>query len=142
MEMPSIREIAEAKAAAFSKEIYDHGQDTAHELGIAKKPNSRTTFYVPGSSTSSFMCLQQGERVYFKATAARRVFEKNSRIGKVIRALWQVGGDNLNGSILKKATINLNREEIHALRHAAFRVPYWLARFTNRAINAQGQVIT
>ncbi len=142
MKIPSIREIAEAKAKAFSKEIYDHGLDTAHALGIAKKPNNRTTFYVPGSATSSFMSLPQGQRVFFKATAARRVFEQNSRIGKVIRALWQLGGDNLNGSVLRKATINLNRDEIRALRHAAFRVPYWLARFTNYAISPQGQIIT
>jgi hypothetical protein len=138
---PSIEEVAAAKAKAFSKEIFVHGQDAAYELGIEDSPNAEKIFYVPGSATSSFLSHAHGRRVHFKATAARRLFEVNKRVGKVMRALWHLGPDRLDSGVLKKATINLNREEIRALRHFAYRVPWWLARFTNHSITLSGQVI-
>lgn len=141
MKWPPIEEVAAAKAEAFSKEIFIHGQDAAYELGIEDAPNSETTFYVTGSATSSFLSRLHGRRVHFKATAARRLYEFNKRVGKVIRALWHLGPDRLDSSVLKKATINLNRDEIRAMRLAAYRVPWWLARFTNHAVTLSGQVI-
>jgi hypothetical protein len=141
MKPPSIEEVAAAKAKAFSKDIFVHGQDAAHELGIEDSPNEKAIFYVPGSATSSFLSHFHDRRVHFKATAARRLYEVNKRVGKVMRALWHLGPDRLDSAVLKKATINLNREEIRALRHAAYRVPWWLARFTNHSVTLSGQVI-
>ncbi len=141
MELPSIEEVAAAKAKAFSKEIFVHGQDAAYELGIEDSPNNKVIFYVPGSATSSFLSRIHSRRVHFKATAARRLYEVNKRVGKVLRALWHLGPDRLDASVLKKATINLNRDEIRAMRHAAYRVPAWLARFTNHSVTLSGQVI-
>ncbi len=138
---PSIEEVAAAKAAAFSKEIFVHGQDAAYELGIEDSPNAETIYYVPGSATSSFLSHIHGRRVHFKAAAARRLYEVNKRVGKVMRALWHLGPDRLDSAVLKKATINLNRDEIRALRHSAYRVPWWLARFTNHSVTLSGQVI-
>lgn len=138
---PSIEEVAAAKAKAFSKEIFIHGQDAAYELGLEDSPNKKTIFYVQGSASSSFLSHIHSRRVHFKATAARRLFEVNKRVGKVMRALWHLGPDRLDSSVLKKATINLNRDEIRALRHSAYRVPWWLARFTNHSVTLSGQVI-
>ncbi|MCC7527837.1 MAG: hypothetical protein IT342_04905 [Candidatus Melainabacteria bacterium] len=141
MKLPSVEEVAAAKAKAFSKEIFVHGQDAAYELGIEDSPSDKAIFYVQGSSTSSFLSHIHGRRVHFKATAARRLYEVNQRVGKVMRALWHLGPDRLDSAVLKKATINLNREEIRALRHSAYRVPWWLARFTNHSVTLCGKVI-
>jgi hypothetical protein len=141
MKLPTIEEVAAAKAKAFSKEIFVHGQDAAYELGIEDSPNAEMIFYVPGSATSSFLSHIHSRRVHFKATAARRLYEVNKRVGKVMRALWHVGPDRLDSVLLKKATINLNRDEIRALRHSAYRVPWWLARFTNYSVTLSGKVI-
>jgi len=142
MKLPSVDEIAIAKAKAFDKIIFVHGKDAGFELGIEESPNRKKIFYVPGSASSSFLCLIQGQRVYFKATAARRLYEGNSRVGRVIRALWQRGASDIDSAVLKKATINLNRDEIRLLRLAAFRVPWWLARFTNHVATMAGKVAT
>lgn len=141
MKLPSIREVAIGKGRAFSKEIFVHGQDAAYELGLEDSPNNETTFYVQGSATSSFISHLHGRRVHFKAAAARRLYEVSKRVGKVMRALWHLGPDRLDSAVLKKATMNLNRDEIRALRHAAYRVPWWLARFTNHSVTLFGQVI-
>lgn len=142
MKMPSIEEIAIAKAKAFSKEIFVHGQDAAFEVGIADQPNKVPTYYVTGSACSSFRSLVHGRRVYLKSTAARKVYDKNTRVGKVLRGLWHIGEEALDLNVLQKATMNLNRDEIRQLRLAAYRVPYWLARFTNRSLTNFGQVLS
>ncbi len=139
--MPSMHKIAAAKAKAFDKELFTHGHDAAFELGIVNKPNKKTIFYVPGSATSSFLCLTIMHRVHTKAAAARRLYAGNTRVGKAIRALWELGPEKINSMALQKASMNLNREEIRTLRLAAFRVPWWLAKYTNFVATIAGQVV-
>lgn len=141
MKIPSIYEIAVAKANAFDKVLFMHGQDAAFELEIEKSPNRKTIFYVPGSASSSFLCHIQQHRVHTKATAARRVYAGNTRVGKAIRALWEIGPSKIDAGVLKKASLNLNRDEIRTFRLAAHRVPYWLARFTNYAATLAGEAL-
>ncbi|MBA3856412.1 MAG: hypothetical protein C0507_05825 [Cyanobacteria bacterium PR.3.49] len=133
-DIPSVEKIAEKKAAVFCKQIIKHGKDAAVELKIIEQGNDKTVYSVPGSSSSSFLCVQQNHRVYTKATSARRLLDGNTRAGKVIRALWEMGSQNIDQSVMKKATLRLNRNEMRTIWHAALRVPWWLARHTNRAV--------
>jgi len=132
--IPSVAEIATEKSRAFCKDNIMHGQDAAFELRLVEAGNEHTIFNVPGSASSSFMCIVQRHRVYTKATSARRIVDGDKRVGKVIRALWQLGPANLNHAIMKSATLKLNRIEVRILWQAALRVPYWLAGWTNSNI--------
>lgn len=132
-DLPPVEEIAKKKAEVFFKEIITHGQDAACEIGIVEQGNDRTIYNVRGSASSSFLCVQQNHRVYTKATSARRLVDGSTRCGKVIRALWEMGSQNIDQAVMKKATLRLNREEMRTLWHAAVRIPWWLARHTNRA---------
>jgi hypothetical protein len=129
--IPSIDEIAAAKSKAFCKSNTMHGQDAAFELKLVDSGNERTIYNLPGSSSSSFMCVVQQHRVYTKATSARRLVDGDKRVGKVIRALWEMGPDRINPSVMELATMNLNRVEMRNLWRAALRVPQWLGRHTN-----------
>lgn len=131
---PPLAEVARHKALAFSKEIVEHGKDIAKKLKISKRGNKKTTFNVSGRSSSSFKSHAHKRRVYFKATAARRFVGGKTKVGKVVRAFWELGEKVLNCKTLKKATKNFNRKEMRELQEAAFRVPRWLAEHTNRAV--------
>jgi hypothetical protein len=126
--------LAKHKAAAFSKEIVEHGKDIGKKLGISKKANKKTTFNVSGRASSSFRSHIHKRRIYLKATAARRFVGGKTKVGKIVRALWQLGKNNLNAKILKRATRNFSGKEIRVFHEAAFRVPGWLAEYTNRRV--------
>lgn len=135
-EMPrlSVAELAKHKAAAFSKVIVEHGNDICKKVGISKKANKKTTFNVSGRASSSFRSHIHKRRIYLKATAARRFVGGKTKVGKIVRALWQLGKKNLNAKILKKATRNFSKKEFREFHEAAFRVPGWLAEYTNRRV--------
>ena len=138
---PPIAEVAHHKAAAFSKEIVEHGKDIAKKLKISKRGNKKVTFNVSGRSSSSFRSHAHNRRVYFKATAARRFAGGKTKVGKVVRALWELGEKALNRKTLKKATRNLNQKEMRELQEAAFRVPRWLAEYTNRFVTLSKKMV-
>ena len=124
--LPSISEVANYKAKAFDKRVFIHGQDAARELDILKKGNVIVTFDTDASSSSTFNCPEHFQRVRFKATAPRRLFAGDKRLGKVIRSLWHLGKRVCNQMHVQKATINLNRAERHELHKAAHQIPSWL----------------
>lgn len=115
---------ARYKAAAFGNQIVEHATDTGHRLGIQSRPNPAPTFATSGCS-SSF--LFNGEtRVYFKRASARKRQLSQTKMGDVVRALWQLGRKNCDLEDIRTANISPGRSDRLQLPSLAGLMPTWL----------------
>ncbi len=126
LKLPSVLEVAQAKAKAFGKRIFEHGADLAKKLGLVEEANREPSFITDGP-TSSFL---YGEtRIHFKGAAPRKVNLIVKDQGPLINALWYAGRLRTDGTRLMNATRHLGRTERHQLRESMPVMPTWLSAF-------------
>lgn len=124
-DMPSVTEVAKAKAAAFGRTIAEHGISCARALGlITEKPDSKEALYACNGRTSSF---RFGDIVIkLIGTSPRKLSLGDDRVGLVLRALWNYGKAACNMEIASHAASSLNRTERQVLRQSICFMPYWM----------------
>jgi len=131
--MPSLYEVAKAKAEAFGKEIYTCGRDAAKHLGLIQNTKlldfiqnetNQPIFAVSGK-TSSF---QYGDkRITLKGISAKYLKLGDSFAGKTIRGLLYLGKQINCAEVLDKATLFINRENKQELRRSTKHMPAWMS---------------
>ena len=126
----SPREIAMVKAAAFGKMIYQHGLEAAFETGIIdEKPNSDGvfTFYTSGCSSSFKFGIYT---IRFVSTSARKRKLPDDEIGKILKAVWQLGRRNVDRTMVKArhAKFKLKGEKAKSFRIYILKTPLWLVK--------------
>ena len=100
---PTLLEIVTAKAKAFKMQFAVHAETILHDLKIACS-GSASKFAKNGHS-SSFLTIHG--RVVFQGTCGRKLHLANSRVGKIIYALWHWGVDRCTLADIRLATSNL-----------------------------------
>ncbi len=126
LEMPTALQVAQTKARAFGKKIFEHGASLAKRLGLPVSEHLQPTFITDGPPTS----FRYGQnRIYFKTAAPRKVNLIELAQGSLINALWHTGQRRINWSNLPSATLYLGRKERHQLRDSIHFMPTWLTRF-------------
>ncbi len=124
--LPSVWEVARAKARAFGKKLFEHGADLAAKLGLPAVANAEPTYITDGPPTS----FRYGEkRIYFKTAAPRKVNLAELNQGALINALWFPGQRRVNGRNLGDATRRIGREERHDLHSSMRFMPTWLSEY-------------
>jgi hypothetical protein len=120
----SARDIAEVKAKAFDKRIISDHHDEARELNLTMPGRIDVVFRVSGR-TSKFRF--NGTFVHLRAASNRKLQLGDSRLGKVLRAVWFVGRKNVHKArdLVEKPlkSAGLTGEKIYAW------IPAWLSRF-------------
>lgn len=127
--LPALAEIAEAKARAFGKKIYEHGRDLAHKLKLVDSVNPKPVFLIHGASTS-FQSIH--ERVYLKGTTPRKTRNRDSKAGRLLAALWQLGYDHVDAQTVQRGTREFFREDFQQIHEMGGLVPAWLAPLVSR----------
>lgn len=120
--MPTVLEVAKAKAQAFGKQVYEHGANIAKQLGFAPREGRRTTFLCTGRSSS----FRFGKIVIrFVGTSPRKLAGGDALSGKAIRAMWNLGKNTCTPEMLSSTYSNWGpaEEEIHEL---ASLLPEWM----------------
>ncbi|HEY9755440.1 MAG TPA: hypothetical protein V6C97_09775 [Oculatellaceae cyanobacterium] len=125
---PSIEEIAQIKAAAFGKNIYQFATDVLHQLGILRqeeptKESDGKIFAINGH-TSGFESIRGP--VEYKGIAQRKARLCESRTGAKVYALWHLGEDEHIEKAARFLFRNLNRTERLDLRGCSSFMPAWL----------------
>jgi hypothetical protein len=116
-------QVAQAKAAAFSKKISTYCASFAQELNLLTNQNQAVLFACSGSSSSfKFGAVT----IKFKTVCARKLSWSESPAGQAIRALWYLGKANLTPANIYKATRNCRHQDIVEIRRGAARIPDWL----------------
>ena len=124
-ELPSVGEIAYAKAAAFARNIFIDTRRSARILCLAEGDDDTIT-YCTTSRSSKFETVHG--TVHLRGVSARKVALMSSAIGMVIAALWFIGRDRLNSEQLRRATTILSNKQILNLRNSIALMPDWMAK--------------
>jgi hypothetical protein len=125
--LPSVYEVAKAKAEAFGRTIYADGAQAAIALGLSESPQQapqELTFAISGHSSS----FKYGNiRVRFKSTPGKHLKLKDDFAGLAIRAFLHFGKNMDTKQILQHPYVFLWRDDKYSLRLAARWMPVWLA---------------
>ncbi len=124
--LPTLHQVAEAKARAFNKKISLHGADVAKRLGIVAQGNTEPT-YISDGCTTSFLC--RGTRIHFKGAAPRKVNLLKTQQSSFIKALWHIGKARMNPKILAHASSSLGRAERRQLHESMAVMPTWMTQY-------------
>ncbi len=121
---PSRKEIVKAKAAAWGKTIFKHAKKILANLGLAKKTSEDKATYAINAHSSSYGTIHG--RVYFKGIGTRRKRLCQSKVGKMVYALWHLGYGGCTGRDVAIASSSLGRTERQELRLQSSIMPAWL----------------
>ena len=121
--LPSVYEVAKAKAEAFGRTIYADGAQAAIALGLSESPQQapqELTFAISGHSSS----FKYGNiRVRFKSTPGKHLKLKDDFAGLAIRAFLHFGKNMDTKQILQHPYVFLWRDDKYSLRLAARWMP-------------------
>jgi hypothetical protein len=124
---PPAEQIAQTKAAAFGKRIYQHATDILHGLGIVlTKPLEKNLFATNGHS-SQFESIQG--TLKFQGVAQRKGKLCETKAGRRVFALWYLGDNHLTAKVVRNACRDLNRSDREDLRLCSSLMPGWLHEF-------------
>ena len=138
LEIPSIKEIAEAKARAFAKRIIPSGIAQAAMLGLEKpiklrkkgnryvrpKPPFRGVSFAVLGTTSEFWTIHG--YVQLKHISARKFFAAQHKVGELLTGIWHASADaDINFQLLLWRA-NFSVEEHLQFRQLAAWVPEWV----------------
>ena len=134
--LPSVYEIAKAKAGAFGRKIFAHASDLALKLTKYNpkllSPIERTErpTFVVNACTSSFDSIHG--RINFKGTTPRKTPEPISRPKEAIQVLWHLGKHAVTGRVVEDLVLSFTRQEREELHQSGGIVPGWMAPYICR----------
>jgi hypothetical protein len=127
--IPSMTEIVKAKAKAFHRKIFVHGEHARERLQPPQRNGGEQVkevfVFATDGATTSFKVL--GKRVFLKRYALRKVALGDSRNALAIRALWWCGRDALTPAVVHDVFMALNSEERRLLRGQCAMMPSWMS---------------
>jgi Family of unknown function (DUF6088) len=121
--LPTILEVAKAKAGAFGRKIISDAADAAKRLELTNVANGRTTYAI-NSGSSSFRYNHQV--IHFKGISARKLFLGDELVGQSIRALWSVGKADCDEEMVSMAMARFSRPERKQFRQSLHLMPSWM----------------
>jgi hypothetical protein len=121
---PSLSEIVAAKAKAFGIKIVKHAETMLQELKI--RQHGDDSIFAKNGSSSSFWTIRG--RAYLKSMSARKIDLCETKVGRIIYALWHLGLNGCSRSDVWLASNNLGRSERNQLWLATSKMPDWLSR--------------
>jgi hypothetical protein len=121
---PGLAEIKLVKARSFGRKIVGYGKEAAKKLGlIADRAHSMTS--LSNGRSSSFRSYDHG-RYFAHATSPRKMNVGNGIVGKVVKALWYVGGDDMKFEVVKDAISKLDKKDWSKLYKIWHFMPHWM----------------
>jgi hypothetical protein len=132
LKLPTLAQIALAKARAFGKKLLVHGTDAACAIGILESGNEEPTFIASGSSTS-FLCESADfgvVRVHFRSSSPLTKKFEDTSIGLIFRGMRSLPHHLREPARLAQAVehFDFGRTQRKEFKDAAKWMPAWLSK--------------
>jgi len=124
LQLPSIKDIAIAKARAFGKRLSMHGLDALDKFGLSVGGAEFPSFVALGT-TSSFKAL--GVQVDVRGLAPRYIRLGDSTAGLAIRAMRQLPKSRRTLIDLNQTMANMFRTDRETMWRSVWTMPSWLS---------------
>lgn len=118
----SPQEIAETKAAAFGRKIYEHGRKLAERLHLV--PSDQLSLFGLDRCSSSFGSVAGTQKL--NGISGRKAQLGDDKVGKIVKALWNIGAGAINGETVRRYLAPLSQGDRQLLFERSKWMPYWL----------------
>jgi hypothetical protein len=125
--MPEISEIVEVIAKDHGETIQVHGAEAARRFKLSTQMPTTPVFYTSGPGRKIKIGNMTVKLMH--TTSHRRGQFAGQKIGLALSALWYLGKNNVNPSVVRKVRSGLSSREFEALRNAD--VPAWMSEALN-----------
>lgn len=116
--------VVSAMVEESGEKIGVHGAEAARMLGLTTQVPTKTIFLTTGRSRSFLM----GERrVELRHVPSRRLILTGRPAGTALSALWYLGKEQVNSSVLATIERELSSKEFAALCESASHMPAWMS---------------
>lgn len=122
----SANEVAQVKSAAYGRTIVASPREAAFNLGICSAPPTSLEFLTNGR-TSSFKF--ENSEIIFKGASPRKMALGDTKVAKVVRALWYLGKSKVDQHVIGTATKSLHVSDRIELGKLCASMPGWLADY-------------
>ena len=122
MVAPGVREVVEVMAKDRGEIIQVQGADAANLLGLSTQIPMRSIFYTSGPSRE----FKIGNlTVQLRHVSRRKLLLAGKTSGIAISALWYLGKNNVNSSVVRTIRARLTEKDFEELKGA--QLPAWMA---------------
>lgn len=121
---PTLKQIAEAKMAAFGKILLTYGDDLLRQFNIPFNYSGFDTEFAINGHSSSFWA--RDGLIVLKGIGPRKVKLCQTKVGRAAYALWHIGDGRCGANDVWLATRNFGRTERAEFRRAGDLMPAWL----------------
>lgn len=124
---PSIREVAEAKAKAFGKQLWTHGLEAAQKFGIQQLRRTANNAYVFATDGASSSFRYGKTRIILLHVAPRKLRFKDTVPGLIIRAFCSTSRFAATAQTVAVAVDPMKLKDKLILRDSIAWMPQWLS---------------
>jgi hypothetical protein len=121
---PTLKKIAEVKAAAFGKKIYYHARNLLVDLKLVPRATKNCALFAVNAHSSSFATCRG--RVELHGFGKRKLELCKTKLGNVLNSLWHLGENLCTEKIVARTINNIHTSERESLRRASALMPAWL----------------
>jgi len=122
--MPTAEEVVTILAKQTGEAISIHGAEAARQLGLSTQVSLRPIFNTSGTSRE----IKVGKQIVsLKHISPRKQIQPSTIICTVIAALWYIGKNNVNESVINKIKQKLTAQKFAELLRYTHKMPHWMA---------------
>jgi len=125
--MPEISEIVEVIARNHGETIQVHGAEAARRFKLSTQMPTTPVFYTNGPGRKIKIGNMTVKLMH--TTSHRRLQFAGQKTGLALSALWYLGKNNVNSSVIQKVRSGLSSREYEILKTAD--VPAWMSEALN-----------
>lgn len=126
--LPSVTDVARAKAAAFERRIVPISKAFARKLGFPINTDADAYFATDGRTTS-FTLTEHGGYVQFIGIAPRKRALGERKVGVQLRTMWRVGAQLLQRATAEMITSVWTPAENNECASFTKQLPQWLTEW-------------
>jgi len=121
--MPDVSQVLEVIAKGHGETIQVHGAEAARRFKISTQMPTQPVYYTSGPSRELWVGKLKVRLLH--TTSNRRLQHAGEKTGLALTALWYLGKEQVNNSIIQRIHEGLSPEEFETLRMMS--MPGWMA---------------
>lgn len=124
--LPESRSIVDVIAKKSGETIATHGAEAARILQLSTQVPMKSIYYTTGSTRRIKI---ENHEIVLTHISAKKIVMPGTMVGLAISALWYLGKNHVNNSIIEKIKKKMTQKQFSELLNQTIKMPAWMADF-------------